>query len=346
MSKGGIKKIKKAKRISILILIVISIVMLISVLNSCKVVPDEIIEDTRKGIEVEVEIKEGMILKEISNLLEEEGIVDNGFLFRLYVEQEGMEKKLLPGKYKLVTGSEYNIVLEKISAGVPETIYRVTIPEGYVTYQTINKIGEELPFIEISDLEEAININNYNYEFLDDSQSLEGFLFPKTYDVSINYTAMDIIEMMLAQYQYEVSTLDYSNAKVNSFSAYDILIIASMIEREAYIPEERELISAVIHNRLKIDMSLGIDATLAYYLNKWDDPLTKSDLEIDTEYNTRLYTGLPPTPICNPGLASIEAALNPADVDYLYFVITDEENHIHSFSNSFDEHEQLQNNTD
>ena len=343
MTKGGIKK---AKRISILILIVISIIMLVSVLNSCKVVPDEKIENIEKGIEVEVEIKEGMTLKEISNLLEEEGIVSNGFLFRLYVEQEGMEKKLLPGKYKLVTGSEYNIVLEKISAGIPETIYKVTIPEGYVIGQTINKIGEELPFIEISDLEEAININNYNYEFLDDSQSLEGFLFPKTYDVSINYTAMDIIEMMLAQYQYEVSTLDYSNAKENSFSAYDILIIASMIEREAYIQEERELISAVIHNRLKIGMSLGIDATLAYYLNKWDDPLTNSDLEIDTEYNTRLYAGLPPTPICNPGLASIEAALNPADVDYLYFVITDEENHIHSFSNSFEEHEQLQNNTD
>jgi len=342
MSKGSIKK---AKRISILILIVISIVMLASVLNSCKVVSDEKIEDIEKGIEVEVEIKEGMTLKEISNLLEEEGIVSNGFLFRLYVEQEGMEKKLLPGKYKLLTGSEYNIVLEKISAGVPETIYKVTIPEGYVIGKTINKIGEELPFIEISDLEEAININNYNYEFLDDSQSLEGFLFPKTYDVSINYTAMDIIEMMLAQYQYEVSTLDYSNARENSFSAYDILIIASMIEREAYIPEERELISAVIHNRLKIGMSLGIDATLAYYLNKWNDPLTKSDLEIDTEYNTRLYAGLPPTPICNPGLVSIEAALNPADVDYLYFVITDEENHIHSFSNSFDEHEQLQNNT-
>jgi len=346
MSKGGIKKIKKAKRISILILIVISIIMLVNVLNSCKVVPDEKIEDTRKGIEVEVEIKEGMTLKEISNLLEEEGIVDNGFLFRLYVEQEGMEKKLLPGKYKLVTGLEYDIVLKKISAGIPETIYKVTIPEGYVMYQTINKIGEELPFIEISDLEEAINTNNYNYEFLDDSQSLEGFLFPKTYDISINYTAMDIIEMMLAQYQYEVSTLDYSNAKENSFSTYDILIIASMIEREAYIPEEREIISAVIHNRLKIGMSLGIDATLAYYLNKWDEPLTKSDLEFDTEYNTRLYAGLPPTPICSPGLASIKAALNPADVDYLYFVITDEENHIHSFSNSFDEHEQLQNNTD
>ena len=343
MSKGGIKK---TKRISILILIAISIIMLLSVLNSCKVVPDKKIENIEKGIEVEVEIKEGMTLKEISNLLEEEGIVSNGFLFRLYVEQEGMEKKLLPGKYKLVTGSEYNIVLKKISAGVPETIYKVAIPEGYVIDQTINKICEELPFIEISGLKEAININNYNYEFLDDPQSLEGFLFPKTYDVSMNYAARDIIEMMLSQYQNEVSTLDYSNAKENGFSAYDILIIASMIEREAYIPEERELISAVIHNRLKIGMSLGIDATLAYYLNKWDDPLTKSDLEVDTEYNTRLYAGLPPTPICNPGLASIEAALNPADVDYLYFVITDEENHIHSFSNSFDEHEQLQNNTD
>ena len=114
-----------------------------------------------------------------------------------------------------------------------------------------------------------------------------------------------------------------------------------MIEREAYVAEERELISAVIHNRLDINMSLGIDATLTYYLDKWNEPLTMSDLETDTLYNTRLYTGLPPTPISNPGISAIRAALNPADVDFLYYVVTDSEKGTHTFSKTYEEHNKL-----
>jgi UPF0755 protein len=110
------------------------------------------------------------------------------------------------------------------------------------------------------------------------------------------------------------------------------LIIASMIEREAYVPEERPLISAVIHNRLKINMLLQIDATVRYALNKWDDIVTFKDLEVDSPYNTYKYTGLTPTPICSPGLASIEAAINPASAEYLYYEVNDEVKHTHSFS--------------
>jgi UPF0755 protein len=105
------------------------------------------------------------------------------------------------------------------------------------------------------------------------------------------------------------------------------------------------LISSVIHNRLKINMALGIDATLIYFLDKWDAPLTESDLKTDTPYNTRLYAGLPPTPICNPGLESIKAALNPAESDYLYYVITDAVSHKHSFSKTLAEHNENVNST-
>ena len=187
-------------------------------------------------------------------------------------------------------------------------------------------------------MERALDIGSYNYGFLEGADKLEGFLFPKTYEITVDYTAADIVNMMLSQYQYETGSLDYSFAESKDLSGYDILIIASMIEDEAYIPEERELISAVIHNRLDIGMGLGIDATLTYYLGKWNEPLTESDLEIDTPYNTRLYAGLPPTPICNPGLECIKAALNPADVNYLYFVVTDSETHEHSFTDDYDEH--------
>ena len=286
-----------------------------------------------------------MTLKDIASLLEEKGIIDNAFIFRLFVEQENKDKNLLPGKYKLLTGSDYQAVLDKITTGVSETVYKLAIPEGYTVEETRDKILTDIFFIEAADLNAALDVGNYNYEFLKDKTTLEGFLFPKTYDVTIKNTAQNIVEMMLDQYQLETGSLDYSYATENNFTPYDILIIASMIEEETYVPEERPKISAVIYNRLKINMLLQIDATVRYALNKWDGDLTLEDLEVDSPYNTYKYAGLPPIPICSPGLASIKAALNPEDVDYLYYVVNDEVKHTHSFSNTLEEHERNRNNT-
>ena len=339
--KSGFEHNKKIKFRLIKFTMMPILILLILVLSvSCKLFKAEeeeanIIPDS----EVEFEIKEGMSLKEVATLLEEKGVIDSAFLFRLFVEQKGMEKSLMPGNYKIRTKSSYEDVLNEITTGPPVVTYKFTIPEGFTVNQVIERIAGKIPFIEYKDLEEATDIKNYNYEFLNGAPTLEGFLFPKTYEITIDYTAKDVIEMLLAQYQLETGSLDYSFASEKGLSRYDILKIASLIEKEAYVPEERALISAVIHNRLDAGMPLGIDATLCYFLNKWDGELTESDLKTDTEYNTRLYAGLPPTPICNPGLASIEAALNPADVDYLYFVITDSEKHTHKFSTTLEEHE-------
>ncbi len=294
-------------------------------------------EEVVPGISVEVEIVEGMTLTGIADLLEKAGVVDNSFVFRLFVEQEGKEKNLVPGIYSLTTGMVYDDVLAELVLGPAVITYRISIPEGFTIIQLLEKVALDVPFIEYVELEAAADIANHDYDYLKDKVSLEGFLFPKTYEITIDYTAADIIEMMLAQYQYETGTLDYSYAEGKEMSKYDILKISSMIEREAYIPEERETISAVIHNRLNINMALGIDATLSYYLEKWEEPLTESDLQTDTLFNTRLYAGLPPTPICNPGLASIAAALDPAEEDYLYFKITDTANHKHSFFTDYND---------
>lgn len=329
------------KAISAFILIIF--LMAAAFLPSCGLlgpvsqVEEEKKEEIQPGIKVEVEIAEGMNLTQIADLLEEAGVVDNSFVFRLFVEQKEKEKSLRPGVYNLTTGMEYSDVLEEIISGPLEVVFKIAIPEGYTIKQVVDKIARDIPFIGVQELESAADIANYNYGYLKDKLSLEGFLFPKTYEITLDYTASDIIEMMLAQYQYETSTLDYSYAEELGMSKYDILIISSMIEREAYIPDERMMISAVIHNRVKINMSLGIDATLSYYLEKWEEPLTESDLETDTLYNTRLYAGLPPTPICNPGLASIAAALDPANMDYLYFKVTDTANHEHSFFTQYND---------
>jgi UPF0755 protein len=301
-------------------------------LASCDMFSSDYDGEADSAAEVEFEIKEGMTLKEIASILEEKSIINSAFLFRLFVEQRGKEGSLIPGIYILKAGSEFEDVLDEITAGPQIISYKFTIPEGYTAEQIAVRVSEEIPFMGYEDMNSALDIGSYNYGFLEGASRLEGFLFPKTYEITVDYSAADIINMMLAQYQYETGSLDYTLAESKGLSPYDILIIASMVEREAYIPEERALISAVIHNRLDIDMKLDIDATLSYFLDKWEnESLTESDLETDTEYNTRLYAGLPPTPICNPGLECIKSALGPADVDYLFFKITDTENHIHSF---------------
>ncbi|HEY4695796.1 MAG TPA: endolytic transglycosylase MltG [Candidatus Hydromicrobium sp.] len=330
-------------RVNLIILLLV-ISLLFFYITSCGLFSGEKKDIVPEGTEVEFEIKEGMTLKEIAGLLEEKGIIDSAFLFRLFVEERGKEGSLIPGIYTLEASSEYEEVLTKITAGPVVITYKFIIPEGFTVKQIIERVTGDVPFIKNEDMEQAVDISDYSYDYLKDAESLEGFLFPKTYEITIDYTARNIIEMMLAQYQLETGSLDYSFAENKNLNRYDVLKIASLIEREAYVPEERALISAVIHNRLDIGMKLDIDATLSYILDKWEEGLTDADKENESLYNTYIHAGLPPTPICNPGLASIEAALNPADVDYLYFVVTDSETHTHSFASTLEEHEKNRSN--
>jgi UPF0755 protein len=169
-----------------------------------------------------------------------------------------------------------------------------------------------------------------------DLATLEGFLFPETYFLSGEQGAEDLIREQLASFERAARSLDWSRAARLGVSPLQVVIIASLIEKEARIPEERALVAAVVYNRLKKDMSLGIDATTRYALKKWTEPLTASDLEIDSPYNTREKKGLPPGPIASPGLAALEAALAPEDVDYLYYVLQDDDGH-HFFTASYEE---------
>ena len=160
-------------------------------------------------------------------------------------------------------------------------------------------------------------------EFRKDSagRSIEGFLFPSTYEFSQYTPSAELVRDQLATFRRQWSKVDLRYAKSKNLTPYDVLIIASMIEKETVAPEERRLVAAVIYNRLRRGMALGIDATIRYGRNvPGTEPLKQSDLESDDPYNTRRRLGLPPTPISNPGLASMRAAANPARVDYLFFV--------------------------
>jgi UPF0755 protein len=215
----------------------------------------------------------------------------------------------------------------------PKPILRIVFPEGFTRKEmaariaAVNEIAEKERGISPSlrpkaYLVAAEDTRNVPADFKkDDPPNLEGFLFPATYDFTEDTTSRQLVDDQLEAFDNAWSEVDLEYAESKNLTPYDVLIIASMIEKEVQVPKERALVSAVIYNRLRAGMPLGIDATIRY---GYDIPPTQaileSQLERDHPYNTRVRVGLPPTPISNPGLAALQAAAHPADADYLYFV--------------------------
>ena len=163
-------------------------------------------------------------------------------------------------------------------------------------------------------------------------RSLEGFLFPATYPVVPGTTVAEFVDAQVSAYRHYTAAVNYAYAASKNLTPYDVLTIASMIEREVSVPSERRIVAGVIYNRLHMHMMLGIDATVQYAIGYWKTNLTEADLQIDSPYNTRKFVGLPPGPICNPGLASIQAAAHPARVPYLYYVARNDGSGRHYFA--------------
>lgn len=216
--------------------------------------------------------------------------------------------------------------------------FRVTLPEGLTLKQTALKVGEATEGnISAGAFEAAAKGGRYNYGFLAGANdNLEGFLFPKTYDLTSRTSAHASVNILLKQFRIETENLEWSRTQSLGVSKYQVVIIASLIEKEAKVPEDRPLIASVIYNRLKRNMKLGIDATVEYALGQWKPVLTNSDLQVDSPYNTYKIDGLPPAPICNPGFESIRAALYPGTTDYLYYILTGSDGK-HSFTADYKE---------
>jgi uncharacterized YceG family protein len=238
----------------------------------------------------------------------------------------------------------YGAALEELTrkqvvAAAGDTV-RITIPEG--------RSRREIPtFLRESGLGSSYTaasrrfsgaLDPFTYHAPKGTRSLEGFLFPDTYELKGNATARDLVVDQLANFKKKFATVDLRYAHRKNLTAYDVLIIASMIDREARVPKDRRLISAVIYNRLKDGVPLGIDATLRYVLNKPSGALTSTDLGLQSPYNTGRRANLPPTPIGNPGLAAIEAAANPARVGYRYFVVKPGTCGEHVFASTLEQH--------
>ena len=232
------------------------------------------------------------------------------------------------------------------TAAQPKVLH-IVFPEGFTRAQMADRIRAVdeiaraargvIPALTPADYESATASSDLPGQFAGDGKprSLEGFLFPAEYDFFSNETAAHFVARQLTAFNQRWAKVNLAYARSKNLTRYDVLIIASMIEKEVIVPKERRLVAAVIYNRLHARMPLGIDATIRYALDVPPTrPLTAADLRNPTPYNTRRFQGLPPTPISNPGLPSIQAAAHPANVDYLYFVRKPDKRH-HFFTNSF-----------
>lgn len=233
------------------------------------------------------------------------------------------------------------LVYRKVTGGSepePVTVYNVTVPEGFTNRQTAERVEEATDgSITFEDFMGAVSGDDYAFNFLEGSnENLEGYLFPKTYEVTEEANGREMVGKMLDQFTIETSGLDWSRSETMGLNPYEVLIVASMVEKEAKLPEERPVIASVIYNRLRNNMKLQICATVQYALGEWKSELSYEDLEIESPYNTYVVDGLPPGPICNPGFESIRAALYPAETDYLYFILTSPEGK-HSFTADYDQ---------
>lgn len=283
---------------------------------------------------VYVTIEEGENTAEIAGKLSDEGVVTSALLFRFLAWIEGKQGDFKAGHYVFYTGMRYGEVFAILEQG-PNSQVRLTLPEGLTLRQTAERVAQ-VTGIPVEEFEAAAK-GDFDIAYIPDEKkgNLEGFLFPKTYELAADVSAEEVIRMLLDQFEAEVSGLDWSRAEALGLGPYEVVVVASLIEREAVLDDERPLVAAVIYNRLRQDMLLQIDATVQYALPQWKDTLTYEDLKTPSPYNTYLHKGLPPGPICNPGLASIEAALNPAAADYLYYVATGDGGHF--FTADYDE---------
>jgi uncharacterized YceG family protein len=288
---------------------------------------------------VAVVIPHGADAKQIGDKLEQAGVIDSSFFFQVNATLTMRRGDLRDGRYLLRKGMTNGQAIDALMQGPKARVvktYTVTIPEGLSRRETapaVAKAGVEGDYLKAT-TRPSFRSRARKLGLPHGTKTLEGFLFPATYTLTAGDDATDLVDKQLDAFKQNIGKVDMRYAKKRNLSRYDVLIIASMIDREASLDRERPLIAAVIYNRLKRGMPLGIDATIRYAENNWTRPLRVSELERDGPYNTRLRRGLPPTPIGNPGLASLQAAAHPSSKGYLFYVRKPGKSGEHAFSST------------
>lgn len=278
-------------------------------------------------------IPNGASLYLISKELEESGLIHDRHVFSLWIRIKGIGNEIKAGEYLLSPSMSPLAILEILRQGRVVT-HTITIPEGFSIIQIadlFNKAGlaEKESFLGAAGNPELLK----KYNIIADS--LEGYLYPDTYRMAKGLSAISIIEILVTRFMEVYNDIIVKNYTID-MSMEELVTLASIIEKETGKPSERPIVSSVFHNRLKKGMRLESDPTVIYGINDFSGKITKKDLNTRTPYNTYIISGLPPGPIANPGRAAIEAALKPAETNYLFFVSKNDGTHI--FSETYHDH--------
>jgi len=305
----------------------------------CKLYLDSL-SHTKNNEVVTIEIPKGYTVDKIVDLLEENNILKNKTYFKIIAMKNNMANDLKAGRYEVSPNESIEDLLIKLTEGkeIKRPTITVTIPEGYTIKQIAKRLAEnnvitnEDEFVELT-----LNWQKDKWFLEDANNNLEGYLYPDTYNFFVESTPEEVIERMLNRLDEKLKP--YENELMNhELSIHEIMTLASLIEKEARHDEDRPKIASVIYNRLNIDMILQIDASILYATGH-KETILKTDLQIDSPYNTYKYKGLPPTPIASPGIKSIEAALFPDTTDYFYYV-ADRKTGYHHFAKTYEEHKE------
>jgi uncharacterized YceG family protein len=289
--------------------------------------------------QVIVTVPEGASASDVADLLSGNDVVSNGTLFEWRLKLAGKTGQILPGRYVLAHNMSYGAAIDKLTSSGGKV--NVTIPEGEDRTQiaaTIKNLGLSGDYLAASKSFQGFDPSKYGAH---NPKSLEGFLFPATYQLDPGASVDQLVSEQLTAFKQNIAGVNMSYAKSKNLTVYDVLTIASMIDKEVMVPRERPLVAAVIYNRLHRGMPLGIDATTRFEFHNYTGAITETQLKSPSPYNTRINSGLTPTPIGNPGLAAIQAAAQPAKVNYLYYVLKANGNGQHCFTASGAEFNQL-----
>jgi UPF0755 protein len=287
------------------------------------------------GKHVHLIIPKGSSAAEVGQLMQDKEIIPSELGFRIYLKIHGVSPNIEAGTYDLRRGLNVRDALAALVEQGPHVSYvRVTFPEGSWVTDFARILGRDTHILRKSFLRVAHSGDVRSRFEPGDVNSLEGLLFPSTYQIVTADTAASVVRRLVDQFDTQVSTLDLSSVHAMGYTPYQAIIVASMVEAEAKVDQDRPKIAEVIYNRLRQGIALGIDATVDYALGHHVTSLTETDLAVDSPYNTRLHSGLPPTPIGAPGLSSLRAAARPARGNLLYYVVADCHGH-HFFSSSY-----------
>jgi len=271
---------------------------------------------------VQLTVPKGSSVSEVGDLLSREDVIDNSTLFQVRVTLAGKRSEIYSGHFTLAHNMSYGAAIDALSTPPIKRTTSVTIPEGYTRSQAaqlVEEAGVPGDYTKATVKSKYLNPASYGGK---NAKDLEGFLFPDTFELKPTAPVEDLVQLQLQDFKRRIKGVDMSYAKSKNLTVFDVLTIASMVEDEAGVDSQRGLVASVIYNRLHEGMPLGIDATIRFATGNYTEPLTESELAIDSPYNSRTNAGLPPGPISNPGLASIEAAAHPPKTGYLFYVTT------------------------